>query len=172
MEPGNFLLKIISIGYKTYYRVFRASSDTPQILLDSLHLELLGDLLEGVVVKGEKKLNANKLDKQTYRAEQFESAKGGTATDILKNLPSVGVNSPGEISVRGSTGFLVLINGKPVLTDAQTVLSQLPANSIEDIELITAPSAKYEADGKAGIINILNQKRCYRWHCLTVLIFR
>lgn len=62
----------------------------------------------------------------------------------LKNLPSVSVDGQGEISVRGSTGFLVLVNGKPVLTDAQTVLSQLPANALENIELITVPSAKYD----------------------------
>lgn len=105
-----------------------------------------------------KKTIANKLDKQTYKANQFEAAKGGSAVDVLKNLPSVAVNSSGEISVRGSTGFLVLINGKPVVADAQTILSQLPANSIENIELITAPSAKYDADGRAGIINITTKK--------------
>src|SRR5690606_37165803 len=86
------------------------------------------------------------------------NGKGGTAIDVLRNLPSVSVNGEGQISVRGSTGFLVLINGKPVLTDAQTVLSQLPANSLENIELITSPSAKYDPDGNAGIINILTKK--------------
>lgn len=73
-------------------------------------------------------------------------------------MPSVSVNGEGDITMRGSAGFLVLINGKPVLTDAQTVLSQLPANSIENIELITAPSAKYDPDGKGGIINITTKK--------------
>lgn len=76
------------------------------------------------------------------------------AADVLKNLPSVSINSFGEIMVRGSTGFLVLINGKPIQGNASVVLQQLPANAIEDIEIITSPSAKYDPDGHAGIVNI------------------
>ncbi|TAD91334.1 MAG: TonB-dependent receptor [Bacteroidetes bacterium] len=114
--------------------------------------------LSTVTVTGKQATIANKLDKQTYKANQFETVKGGSATDVLRNLPSVSVNGAGEISVRGSTGFLVLIDGKPVLTDAQTILSQLPANTIENIEILTSPSAKYDADGKSGIINITTKK--------------
>ncbi len=73
-------------------------------------------------------------------------------------MPSISVNGEGEITMRGSNGFLVLINGKPVQTDPAVVLNQLPANSIENIELITAPSAKCDADGKAGIINITTKR--------------
>ena len=155
---GNYLLKVFSIGYETTYLNFSISLKNQQVTLNSIYLTKSSKILDEVVVKGQKATSANKLDKQTYKANQFETAKGGNATDVLKNLPSVSVNSAGEISVRGSTGFLVLINGKPVLTDAQTILSQLPANSIENIELITAPSAKYDADGKGGIINITTKK--------------
>lgn len=155
---GNYLLKVVSIGYQNSYTNFLISDKTQQNTVDSIYLITSSKILGEVVVKGQKSNNSNKLDKQTYKANQFEVAKGGNATDVLKNLPSVSVNSAGEISVRGSTGFLVLINGKPVLTDAQTILSQLPANSIENIELITAPSAKYDADGKGGIINITTKK--------------
>ncbi|MFD0778348.1 TonB-dependent receptor [Flavobacterium myungsuense] len=73
-------------------------------------------------------------------------------------MPSVTVNGEGQISLRGSNGFMVLVNGKPILTDAATILSQLPANTIQNIELITAPSAKYDPDGKGGIINIITTK--------------
>ncbi|MGV3509898.1 MAG: TonB-dependent receptor domain-containing protein, partial [Sphingobacteriaceae bacterium] len=102
--------------------------------------------------------NINRIDKQTYKANQFESAKGGSAVDVLKNMPSVTVNTEGEIRLRGSSGFLVLVNGKPVQADPATILNQIPANSIENIELITAPSAKYDADGKSGIINITTKQ--------------
>ncbi len=155
---GNYLLKVVAVGYQTSYARFEILHKSQQLTLDSIYLDISGKMLKDVIVEGRKNTITNKLDKQTYKADQFESAKGGTATDVLKNLPSVAVNSAGEISVRGSTGFLVLINGKPVLTDAQTILSQLPANTIENIELITAPSAKYDADGKAGIINITTKK--------------
>jgi len=157
LNIGTYVLKIISIGYETTEVDFVISGKTEKIVLD-VKLNLSNKLLDEVVVKAEKSNIRNKIDKQTYKANQFESAKGGNAVDVLKNLPSVAVDANGDISVRGSSGFLVLINGKPVLTDAQTILSQLPANTIENIELVTAPSAKYEADGKAGIINITTKK--------------
>ncbi|PXY46542.1 outer membrane beta-barrel family protein [Flavobacterium hydrophilum] len=157
LNIGNYVLKIISIGYETTEVNFVISNKTEKIILDT-KMNLSNKLLNEVVIQGEKNNIRNKIDKQTYKANQFESAKGGNAVDVLKNLPSVAVDSNGDISVRGSSGFLVLINGKPVLTDAQTILSQIPANTIENIELITAPSAKYEADGKAGIVNITTKK--------------
>jgi len=158
MDTGNYLLKVVSIGYQTAFLPFSVMHQNQQSVMDKVELAFSGKLLGDVVVTGRRNTVSNKLDKQTYKADQFESAKGGTATDVLKNLPSVSVNSSGEISVRGATGFLVLLNGKPVVTDAPTILSQLPANSIDNIELITAPSAKYDADGKAGIINITTKK--------------
>jgi ferric enterobactin receptor len=118
----------------------------------------MAKMLNEVTIAGQRTPALYKIDKQSYRAGQFESAKGGSAIDVLKNLPSVAVNAEGDISVRGSAGFMVLINGKPVLADAQTVLTQLPANAIDNIELITAPSAKYDPDGRGGIINIVTKK--------------
>lgn len=105
-------------------------------------LEPSSQLVEEVTVTGTRINAMNKLDRQSYQADQFESAKGRSAVDLLKNMPSVAINGLGEITVRGSTGFLVLINGKPVLTDAQTALGQLPANMVSSVELITSPSAK------------------------------
>jgi hypothetical protein len=130
---GSYLLKVVAIGYQISYSNFSILDKTQQTTIDSIYLAISSKILAEVVVRGQSNSITNKLDKQTYKANQFEAAKGGNATDVLKNLPSVSVNSSGEISVRGSTGFLVLINGKPVLTDAQTVLSQLPANSIENV---------------------------------------
>lgn len=157
LQPGKYILKLLFIGYQNKFLPVDLTSQK-QVYLGKVSLVPGSGLLSQVTITGEKLNTLNKIDKQSYRADQFESAKGGTAVDVLKNLPSVSVNGEGQISVRGSTGFLVLINGKPVLTDAQTVLSQLPANSLENIELITSPSAKYDPDGKAGIINIITKK--------------
>ncbi len=158
INEGEYVLKIAFIGYVSKYRnkIFVTGSD--QLTIDSIQLVMADRMLNEITVSGTQKKSYNKIDKQVYRSDQFENAKGGSAVDVLKNLPSVSVNGQGEISVRGSTGFLVLVNGKPVVTDAQTVLSQLPANTIQNIELITAPSAKYDPDGKAGIINIITTK--------------
>jgi hypothetical protein len=142
-DTGSFFLKVVSIGYENFQIEFSLTNKKTTVDLDTIKINLSSKVLEEITVIGKKNNISNKIDKQSFSAGQFESAKGGNAIDVLKNLPSVSVNSSGEISVRGSSGFLVLINGKPVITDAQTILSQLPANTIENIELITAPSAKY-----------------------------
>ena len=157
LQIGQYVLKIAYIGYKNRFIPVNIN-DIRIVNLGTVTLTPTSELLSQVNISSGKVNASNKIDKQSYRADQFESAKGGTAIDVLKNLPSVAVNGEGQISVRGATGFLVLVNGKPVLTDAQTVLSQLPANSLENIELITSPSAKYDPDGKAGIINIVTKK--------------
>ncbi|MFC0263805.1 TonB-dependent receptor plug domain-containing protein [Fontibacter flavus] len=93
-------------------------------------------------------------EKQSFSAENFESAIGGAATDILRNLPGVSINAEGQLSIRGNVGFVVMLNGRPVQGDPVTLLGQLPANSVEKIEWISSPSAQYDSEGKAGIINI------------------
>ncbi len=157
-DTGSFIIKIFFIGFKPYYYDIISGSNYQKIDLGTIPLIPATNLLSNVTVSTTTIYNQNKIDKQSFKASQFETAKGGTAIDLLKNLPSVTVNGQGEISIRGSSGFLVLIDGKPVVTDAATALGQLPANLIENIELITAPSAKYDPDGKGGIINVITKK--------------
>ena len=158
INPGNYELKIYFVGYEEQILKNIKVQNKGSIQLNPIKLKLGNQVLDEVVVKDKKANSSNKIDKQQYKASQFETAKGGSAIDVIKNLPSVTVNGQGDIALRGSNGFMVLVNGKPVLTDAATVLSQLPANTIENIELITAPSAKYDPDGKGGIINIVTTK--------------
>jgi len=158
VQKGEYKIKIYFVGYAIRYFENILVEENQILNLDTIQLQRSSHSLEEVVIKKTKANSYNKIDRQQYKADQFETSKGGTAIDIIKNLPSVSVNGQGEISLRGSNGFMVLLNGKPVLTDVQTVLSQLPANTIENIELITAPSAKYDPDGKGGIINIVTKK--------------
>ena len=144
------------LGYTPYQSTSFLPSTTSN--LGDLTLSLNNTTLEEVIVSGRAATSVHKLDKQVFDAGQFQNAKGGTASDVLGNLPSVSVNSFGEIAVRGATGFLVMINGRPVQGDPVTILQQLSANSIDDIEIVTAPSAKYDPDGNAGIINIKTKK--------------
>ena len=123
--------------------------------LGTISMAVNQQILEEIEVSGEKLTAMHKVDRQVFETSKFKSGQGGTAVDLLRNLPSVSVNANGEITARGSTGFVVLINGKPVQSDAQIILSQIPANSVQNLELITAPSAKYDPEGKAGIINII-----------------
>jgi len=117
-----------------------------------------GNQLNEVVVKGEKSTVLHKIDRQVFDTKKYQSTVGGNAIDVVKNLPSVTIDGLGDISVRGSKGFTILINGKPTQGDTSTILAQLPANALESIELITAPSAKYDPEGKGGILNVITKK--------------
>lgn len=158
INAGKYKLKVYFVGYQEQIIENIIIENNQVSKLNSIQLILSNQILNEVIVKGKKANSTNKIDKQQYKSSQFETTKGGTALDVIKNLPSVTVNGQGEISLRGSNGFMVLVNGKPVLTDAATVLSQLASNTIENIELITAPTAKFDPDGKGGIINIVTTK--------------
>lgn len=153
----HFYIKVEHVGYRTKYIEVNLETVADKLDLGAIELAPLSQLLETVTVQGQKKNIIASLEKQVFRTEQFETAKGGTAIEVLRNIPSITVNAEGEIMVRGSKGFLILVNGKPSQVDAATLLSQIPANSIDKIEMITAPSARYDADGKAGIINIVTK---------------
>lgn len=154
LTSGNYDVKIDLIGYKTRILKNIVLAKNATVELGIIEVQPSTVSLNEVSVTGSQSRNSIKLDKQVFKADQFEAAKGGSAIDVLKNMPSISVNGEGEIRLRGSSGFLVLVNGKPVQTDLNTVLSQIPANSIGNVEIITSPSAKYDADGKSGIINI------------------
>jgi outer membrane receptor protein involved in Fe transport len=158
LRKDKYIIKVEYVGYKTKFIEVDASKEIQRLDLGAITLSPLSQLLESITVSGLNLDIVATIEKQVYKAEQFEVAKGGTATDALKNIPSVAVNAEGEITVRGSKGFMVMVNGKPSQVDVATLLAQIPVNSIDKIEMITAPSAKYDADGKAGIINIVTKR--------------
>jgi outer membrane receptor protein involved in Fe transport len=158
LKDDKYVIRIEYVGYKTKYLEISYENLNSQLDLGAIALSPLAQLLESITVQGIKPNMVATLEKQVFKAEQFEVARGGTAADVLRNIPSIVINAEGEIMMRGSKGFLILVNGKPTQLDAATILAQIPANTIEKVEMITAPSAKYDADGKAGIINIVTKK--------------
>lgn len=115
--------------------------------------------LEEVVVSGERKALKIDLDKKTYNVSQDLVARGGTLTDVMQNLPSVQVESDGNVSIRGDANVRILIDGKPSgLASSAELFATIPASSIEKVEVITNPSSKYSAQGTAGIINVVLKK--------------
>ena len=150
-EEGELYCTIQFMGYQTLSLPISTAARQD---LGTLALVLNASLLSEVEIQARENTNVFELDRQTFAAAQYRQAQGGNAADILRNLPSISVNALGEISVRGTTGFLLMVNGRPVQSDPSVILNQLAASSIDDIEIITAPSAKYDPDGKAGIINI------------------
>lgn len=126
--------------------------------LGTVMLQAKTQLLEGAEVTGMMPGLSLELDKKVFYVGSDLSAKGGTANDVLNNVPSVNVDGKGNISIRGESGVRILVNGKPSVISANNGLEQLSASSIEKIEVINNPSAKYEAQGTAGIINIVLKK--------------
>lgn len=158
LKEGRYYLRIQFMGYES--RVVDAPVLTSGGVIDlgKISLTAKSTLLQQVEITGEKAAAYHQVDKQVYHASQFQSAQGGTATDVIKNLPSVSVNSEGEITLRGSSSFMILLDGKPTQADPSVILNQLPASAVENIELITTPSSRYDPDGKSGIINIITKK--------------
>lgn len=158
LKKGTYYLEASFIGYevKTIKNIVVGSTNKTTDL-GSIQLAL-GNALNEVLIETERATVVNKIDRQVFDAEKFKSAQGGSGIDVIRNLPSVTLDSQGEISVRGSSGFVVLLNNKPVQGNASALMAQLPANAIERVELITSPSAKYDPEGKAGIINIITKK--------------
>lgn len=158
VKNGTYYLEASFIGFETRTIKDIVVQNRKAVDLGTIALKIGGTQLEEVVVKGERATVINKIDRQVFDTKKFQNSLGGSATDVVRNIPSVSVDGQGEISVRGSKGFVVLLNGNPVQGNASNLLNQLPANAIERVEVITAPSAKYDPEGKAGILNIITQK--------------
>jgi outer membrane receptor protein involved in Fe transport len=119
------------------------------------------DSLDEVVIIAEKSTVDIRLDKKIYNVGKDMTVKGGTASDVLDNVPSVDVDVEGTVSLRGSSNVRILIDGKPsalVGLSGADALRQLPSDAIERVEVITSPSARYDAEGTAGILNIILRK--------------
>ena len=158
VKPGTYYLTAQFMGYETKLIPNIKFNKNDRINLSSVRLQPNQQMLDEIQVTGEKVTAINKVDRQVYETDRFQVSQGGTATDVLRNLPSITVNAQGEISTRGTTGFVILLNGKPIQTEASVILNQIPANALQNVEIITAPSAKYDPEGKAGIINIITKK--------------
>lgn len=121
--------------------------------------------LDEIVVRHEKVLIENNFDKKIYNVEDDAATKGGTVSDVLNNIPSVEVDQDGKVSLRGDGNVTILIDGRPSTlagTNGKSLFDALPAGSVERIEIINNPSAKYDPDGTSGIINIVLKKNKLR----------
>lgn len=170
-EKGKF--EIIEIGFGAYavrielmgfdrfvYKPLIIKPDNNQINIGKVELTATGVNLNEVTIIAEKAQVLNSIDKQVFNVEKNIVSEGGTAADVLAQVPSVTVDVDGNVSLRGSGNITILIDGRPsgLTGDKSTILSQIPANSIESIEVITNPSAKYDAEGMGGIINVVLKK--------------
>jgi outer membrane receptor protein involved in Fe transport len=159
LPTGLYDMLISFIGYQTdTVRNVSIDKQSQQVNLGEIKLDVIVVPLSEIVVKDDAKTSITKIDRTTYRVQDFKTAKGGNASDVLSKLPSVSIDQEGIISVRGTSDFLVYLNGKPSQTEPSLLLTQIAESTIESIDIITVPSARYDAQGKGGIINITTKK--------------
>lgn len=158
---GNFILRISGIGAATkYINNINISADALEKNLGTIKAGSTTQQLKGVTVTGEKAAFEMNIDKKTFNVDKNITATGGSATDVLQNIPSVSVDVDGSVSLRGKSS-IILIDGKPATLfggDVTSALQSLPSASIQSVEVITNPSSKYDAQGMAGIINIITKR--------------
>ena len=158
LQNGTYNLLIQLVGYDLY----RVTDIQLSATVKDLGLILMTPLEVGlaeVEVVAQKKQVIYKLDKKIIEASSNILASGGSAVDILENTPSIRVDAEGEVSFRGSTGFAVYVDGKPSVFSGTQALEQIPAAYIDNIEIITTPSARHDTGGDVGIINIITKKQ-------------
>ncbi|MDD3723613.1 MAG: carboxypeptidase-like regulatory domain-containing protein, partial [Lutibacter sp.] len=155
VEKGNYNVSVEFISYKT--KILNISEITRDLNMGTLELELDTEILGEVEIIGEKKTMEFKSNKIVFNVEKDIAAASGVATDILNNIPSVSVDPDGGITVQGQGNVQVLINGKTSSLSKTDALKSLPAGSIEKIEVIANPGAKYDASA-LSVINIILKK--------------
>jgi len=162
VDFGEYYLRLDFMGYNPYSTPsFSLSKERPRIELNNIRLAPAVSTLDEVVVQAEKSSMQLSLDKKIFNVGKDLANAGGSASDILTNIPSVSVDQEGGVKLRGSDNVRILIDGKPsglVGIKGGSGLQQLQANMVERVEIITNPSARYEAEGMAGIINIVLKK--------------
>ena len=159
IRPGVFYIEIRFMGYKMkIVDNIKVSSSKANVDLGVIPLEQTVLDMESVAVEAEKPALTYEIDRKIINVSQMQTAISGSAVDVLDNIPSVTVDIEGNISLRGSSNFIVLIDGRPTVLEPNDVLQQIPASTIENIEIITNPSAKYDPDGTSGIFNIIMKK--------------
>ncbi|MFN8348340.1 MAG: TonB-dependent receptor [Spirosomataceae bacterium] len=158
---GEYRLLISFIGFKNKTIDNITLAKGQELELGVIKLSPNVQTLNEVVVTGQAALIEEKVDRLVYNADKDIAAKGGDATDVLRKVPLLTVDLDGNVSLRGSQNIRVLINNKPSTIIASSIsdaLKQIPADQIKTVEVITSPSAKYDAEGSGGIINIITKK--------------
>ncbi|HEX2936567.1 MAG TPA: TonB-dependent receptor [Bacteroidales bacterium] len=157
---GRFYLDISFVGFKKF-RVNNVALNPNKkaVNIGEVKLETASTALNEVEVVGNRNQVEYKIDKKVVNVSSNIIAAGGTAVDALENTPSVQVDIEGNVSLRGSSSFTVLIDGRPSVLEGSDALQQIPASAIQNIEIITNPSAKYNPEGSSGIINVVMKKQ-------------
>lgn len=163
LRPGRYFARVQFMGFETKtLKDIAIKPSEPEINLGIIKLKPSAASLAGVEITAEREMMVNNLDKKIINVDKSIASIGGSAVDVMQNIPSVTVDVDGNVSLRGNSNITILVDGKPTgLAEISSgdLLQQIPATSIETIEVITNPSVRYDAEGTSGIINIVLKKR-------------
>ncbi|MDN3671192.1 TonB-dependent receptor [Echinicola jeungdonensis] len=161
-EVGSYKVQVNFVGFETKtLEDVKIQEGQTLLNLGKIGLQEESVSLEEVTVQGQRELIEEKVDRTIYNAENDKTTVGGDATDVLRRVPMLSVDLDGNVSLRGSQNIRVLIDNKPSTMSASSIadaLKQIPADEIKSVEVITSPSAKYDAEGSGGVINIVTKK--------------
>lgn len=159
VPPGRYYAVVSFIGYRDQRVDGIQLAPGARVDIGTKTLRQVAVAVEGVEARAERPELTYRIDKKVVEVAGRPSAEAGTAVDVLENVPSVKVDIEGNVSLRGSENFKVLIDGRPSPLDPSDALQQVPSASIDRIELITNPSAKYDPEGVSGIVNVILKKQ-------------
>jgi outer membrane receptor protein involved in Fe transport len=160
IKNGNYYLKISFVGYENFY-VNKVVVDETNFELKVRPVMMKLKMMKTIEVVADKATMQLEPDKKVFNVEKSIISQGGTAADVLKNVPTINVDAEGNMNLRGGENITIYIDGKQsaqMSSNPTQALQQLPAGMIEKVEIITNPSSKYEASGSTGIINIITKK--------------
>lgn len=161
IKEGDYLLAITSVGFEKKFSNPFSVSIAAVIKMESLQLNEAAKGIEGVTVTAKRPFIETKIDKTVVNVDASPTSAGATALEVLEKSPGITVSNDGAISLRGKAGVIVMMDGKQTFlsaTDLANLLKNMPASAIDQIEIMTNPSAKYDASGNSGVINIKTKK--------------
>lgn len=163
IEVGKYIVRIQFMGFETkeLTNIMIKPSDS-DVNLGTIKLKQTAASLQGVEITADREMLVTNLDKKVINVDKNIASIGGSAVDVMENVPSVTVDAEGNVSLRGNSNVTILVDGKPTgLSEISSgdLLQQIPASSIESVEVITNPSVRYDPEGTSGIINIVLKKR-------------
>ena len=156
IQPGEYLMRATFIGYETVWKTIVVNEGRND--LGIVHMHESAEVLSEVSVEAAALMFRTEIDKRVYDVENTITASGGSAVQLLETLPSIQIDDEGQINLRGSSNILIYINGQPTnlsADDTESILEQFPADAIKSVEVITNPSARFDAEGVGGIINLI-----------------
>ncbi len=162
LPAGRYDVQVSALGYRTAVRRVQVTAAAPDVQLGTVRLAVSAVALEGVTVTGQRRQVVLTPDRNTFAVKDMPATQGGTAIDVLRNVPGVDVDIDNVVSLRGNSNVVIQIDGRPSPMKGSQLgdfLAQLPANTVEKVAVVPNPSAKYEPEGIAGIVDIVMKKQ-------------